>query len=69
MGYTLHSAISALLHLKRQCPKCGREQIVPASESEKTVACKFCHAPMPPPKQADGHAETREDDNDPDRGD
>ncbi len=57
MGYNLHSAISALLHLKRKCPTCGREQIVPAKDRDKTVPCKFCHEPVPAPAHKEANNE------------
>jgi ribosomal protein S27E len=49
--FNVRAVISAVLHLKRKCPKCGREQVVPASDRHNTVPCKFCGEPVPPPKR------------------
>jgi ribosomal protein S27E len=48
MSVIFHSVLSMLLHLKRKCPECKREQIVPASRRKETVLCKFCGAKIPP---------------------
>ena len=44
------AAISVILHLKRTCPVCKRDQVVPASKRSQTVPCKFCGADVPPRK-------------------
>jgi len=46
--FTMATIIGAMLGLKRKCPKCGREQIVPASRKNSSVPCKFCGAKIPP---------------------
>lgn len=46
----LASVMGTVLHLKRKCPKCRREQVVKPSETNKTVKCKFCGVNMPPSK-------------------
>jgi ribosomal protein S27E len=51
MFITLGSIIGRLLHLKRTCPKCKRDQIVPSAKKHKTIACKFCGADILPPKK------------------
>ena len=50
MNPFLAAIMGTLLHLKRKCPKCKREQIVKKSEMHKTVACKSCGAKIPPRK-------------------
>jgi len=42
--------ISVLLRLKRTCPVCKRDQVVPARQRKQTVPCKFCGADVPPRK-------------------
>ena len=49
MFMTLGSIVGRLLHLKRTCPKCKRDQIVPSAKKHETVSCKFCGAKIPPP--------------------
>ncbi|WP_252380912.1 hypothetical protein [Desulfovulcanus ferrireducens] len=44
------AAIGTLLGLKRTCPKCKRNQVVPASKRRERVRCKFCGADIPPRK-------------------
>jgi len=51
MNPFLISIVATLLHMKRVCPKCKREQILPLSEKYKTAKCKFCGAEMPPPRR------------------
>jgi ribosomal protein S27E len=48
MNPFLAAIMGTLLHLKRKCPKCKREQVVKASEKQKTIVCKFCGAKIPP---------------------
>jgi phage FluMu protein Com len=43
--------VNTMLSLKRTCPKCKRDQIVPASKRKQIVRCKFCNADVPPRKQ------------------
>ncbi len=45
--YIISGVIGAVLRLKRICPKCKRNQIVPASKKRKSVRCKFCGADIP----------------------
>lgn len=42
--------VGALFHLKRKCPKCKREQVIPMSQKDKTINCKFCGFKIPPKK-------------------
>jgi len=42
--------ISTIFHLKRTCPKCKRDQVVPVSKRLQSVRCKFCGADVPPRK-------------------
>lgn len=35
--------------LRRECPRCGRKQLVPKARLRETVACEHCSAPIPPP--------------------
>ena len=50
MNPFLAAVMGTLLHLKRKCPKCKREQIVKKNQKDKTVPCKFCGAKIPPKK-------------------
>jgi len=45
------AVVSSILHLKRTCPVCHRDQVVPASKKRETVPCKFCGAKIPPKKE------------------
>jgi ribosomal protein S27E len=49
MFMMLGSIVGRLLHLKRTCPKCKMEQIVPLARKHETISCKFCGAKIPPP--------------------
>jgi len=46
----LMSVLSTIYHLKRKCPKCKKEQVVPPSKGREHVRCKFCGAAIPPYK-------------------
>ena len=48
MFMTLGSILGRLLHLKRTCPKCKRDQIVPSARKHEAVSCRFCGARIPP---------------------
>jgi ribosomal protein S27E len=48
MSVIFTTVLTMLLHLKRKCPECKREQIVPSSQRNETVTCKFCGAKIPP---------------------
>ena len=37
MSVIFHTVLSMILHLKRKCPECKREQIVPSSQREETA--------------------------------
>ncbi|MFC1825145.1 30S ribosomal protein S27 [Thermodesulfobacteriota bacterium] len=50
MSVIFQTIINTILHLKRTCPKCKRDQIVPPSKRKETVRCKFCKADIPPAK-------------------
>jgi hypothetical protein len=39
-----------LLGLKKICPKCKRDQIVPKNKKHQSVRCKFCGGDIPPKK-------------------
>ncbi len=52
MNPMIASILGTLFHLKRRCPKCGREQVTPASKKKDAVACKFCGTPIPPKKMS-----------------
>lgn len=45
------SVVGALASLTRKCPKCHREQAVPASKADQTVKCKHCGKDIPPKKR------------------
>jgi transcription elongation factor Elf1 len=47
----LAAMIGAILGLKRRCPRCGRDQVVPKGNKHETVKCKFCGAEIPPKRQ------------------
>lgn len=51
MNPFVHTAVRTLLSLRRQCPACKRGQLVRADQKHKTVKCKFCKTPIPPPKR------------------
>ena len=40
--------------LKRTCPKCKRDQVVPTSKRKQIVRCKFCNADVPSRQQFTG---------------
>ncbi len=42
--------ISTIFRLKRTCPECKRDQIVPGNKRLENVRCKFCGADIPPRK-------------------
>jgi len=46
--YFIMTVIGSIRGLKRTCPKCKRDQIVPASKKRESVRCKFCGADIPP---------------------
>lgn len=46
--YFLAAIIEAVRNRKRECPQCGRTQVVPAERKDRTVRCKFCGAGIPP---------------------
>ncbi len=48
MGVLFNVSAMTVAALSRKCPKCGREQAVPPSLKSRSVACKFCGAPVPP---------------------
>ncbi len=50
MTVLFQTVISMILHLKRTCPKCKREQVVPMDMRKKTVKCKYCGGTIPPRK-------------------
>jgi hypothetical protein len=54
MNPFLVSIIGTLLHMKRVCPQCKREQIIPLTQKYKTAKCKFWGAEMAPPPQDSG---------------
>ncbi len=51
MSLAIQAVLSMLLQRKRTCPKCARDQVVPLGKRFATVRCKFCGAPLPPPKR------------------
>jgi len=51
MFMTLGSIVGRLLHLRRTCAKCKRDQIVPLAKKHEIVSCKFCGAKVPPPEK------------------
>jgi ribosomal protein S27E len=48
MSVIFTTVMTMLLHLKRKCPECRREQVVPSNQRKETVLCKFCGAKIPP---------------------
>jgi hypothetical protein len=46
--------LGTILGLKRRCPQCGREPIVPRDKKRKSVSCKFCGEVMPPAPHRSG---------------
>jgi ribosomal protein L37AE/L43A len=47
----VYAAIRAMLHLKRKCPKCKRDQVVKPSQKTEIVSCKFCTEKIPPSRK------------------
>jgi len=47
MNLIFQTLISKIFRLKRTCPKCKRNQVVPASKRLENVRCKFCGADIP----------------------
>jgi len=47
-AYIVSVVLGTIRGLKRTCPKCRKDQIVPASKKQETVLCKFCGAKIPP---------------------
>jgi len=41
MNPTFQAVISTIFRLKRTCPKCKRDQVVPVSKRLENVRCKF----------------------------
>jgi len=50
MNPIFQAVFSTIFRLKRTCPKCKRDQIVPVSKRLESVRCKFCGADIPPHK-------------------
>jgi ribosomal protein S27E len=46
----ISTLMARMLGLKRDCPKCKRQQIVSSDMKHQTVECKFCGADIPPKK-------------------
>jgi len=44
-----HSAIQAVLDLKRVCPQCGKQQLIKVKDKGRTVQCIRCGTPIPSP--------------------
>lgn len=42
------TARTMLEMLMRQCPKCGRQQVVPKEKLTAVVSCERCRANVPP---------------------
>jgi hypothetical protein len=42
--------LGAILGLKRTCPRCRRDQLVPREHKDRVVKCKFCGSNIPPRK-------------------
>ncbi len=40
--------LARVLHHKRRCPSCGRQQLVPQDKRDEEVTCKHCGKPIPP---------------------
>lgn len=51
--WLLNSVMRVLLHPKRVCPKCGKEQSVDQEKKAQTINCRFCGAKIPPPQKSD----------------
>ncbi len=47
MNPIIQIVINTIFRLKRTCPKCKRDQVVPASKRLENVRCKFCGADIP----------------------
>ena len=42
------AVMATIQGLRRRCPRCRREQIVPPSKKHLTVVCDFCGSEIPP---------------------
>ena len=50
MTIIFQNIITMILHLKRTCPKCGRDQVVTREQRRETVRCRYCNEEIPPPR-------------------
>jgi len=44
----ISATLAAIKGLKRICPQCRQEQLVPRGKKQATVPCRFCGALIPP---------------------
>ena len=51
MNPILQAVMSTVIRLKRTCPQCKRDQVVPRSKRLERVPGTFCGADIPPRKQ------------------
>ena len=42
--------VASILGLKRTCPRCRKDQLVPREHVDRVVKCKFCGSNIPPCK-------------------
>lgn len=47
--FGIGAIVSAVLKLKRVCPKCRKAQVVPWAKRRERVRCKSCGAEIAPP--------------------
>ncbi len=50
MNPFIMAAIIGNLQLKRTCPKCMQDQVIPGKKRKQIVRCRFCGADVPPDK-------------------
>ena len=48
--YMISTVVGTIVGLKRTCPKCRKNQVVPPGKRKETVTCKYCGASIPPRK-------------------
>ncbi len=50
MNPIFSAVMQAFMRVQRNCPKCGKVQLVPARKKGEKVKCKACGADIPPPR-------------------
>ncbi|WP_419778454.1 hypothetical protein [Maridesulfovibrio sp.] len=45
----IYSSLLAAFNRKRKCPNCGKMNIIRIEDKDRTVKCRKCGTPIPPP--------------------